>query len=175
MTSQDGEQKAISTGISEQKVIDLSTSLPPPPTMDTLKMCMWFLFTDCWGDREEDRRNTTGLPTDRKTFFHPLLLDCWPPNVKEVLAANGVKILVDFLTLAHLHTSRATVPLQVRLFSKNSEIFSSPLSPSVNPVSASVVSIHPRLNRSNTRALPEVRLILVHTTSKYKMAVKCEQ
>ena len=33
--------------------------------------------------------------------------------MKEVLAANGVKILVDFLTLAHLHTSRATVPLQV--------------------------------------------------------------
>lgn len=28
--------------------------------------------------------------------------------------SNGIRILVDLLTLAHLHTSRATVPLQVR-------------------------------------------------------------
>lgn len=28
--------------------------------------------------------------------------------------SNGVRILVDLLTLAHLHTSRATVPLQVK-------------------------------------------------------------
>jgi hypothetical protein len=27
--------------------------------------------------------------------------------------SNGVRIMVDLLTLAHLHTSRATVPLQV--------------------------------------------------------------
>lgn len=27
--------------------------------------------------------------------------------------SNGVRILVDLLTLAHLHTNRATVPLQV--------------------------------------------------------------
>ncbi|MBN3289374.1 DJC13 protein, partial [Polypterus senegalus] len=33
-------------------------------------------------------------------------------NVKDVLDSNGVRILVDLLTLAHLHTSRATVPLQ---------------------------------------------------------------
>ena len=26
---------------------------------------------------------------------------------------NGIRVLVDLLTLAHLHTSRATVPLQV--------------------------------------------------------------
>ena len=45
--------------------------------------------------------------------------------MKEVLAANGVKILVDFLTLAHLHTSRATVPLQVRLLSSFSNPFKS--------------------------------------------------
>lgn len=29
--------------------------------------------------------------------------------------SNGVRILVDLLTLAHLHISRATVPLQVRI------------------------------------------------------------
>ncbi len=34
-------------------------------------------------------------------------------NVKEMMDCNGVRILVDLLTLAHLHTSRATVPLQV--------------------------------------------------------------
>lgn len=34
-------------------------------------------------------------------------------NVKEVMDSNGVRILVDLLTLAHLHTSRAMVPLQV--------------------------------------------------------------
>ena len=30
--------------------------------------------------------------------------------------ANGIRCLVDLLTLAHLHTSRATVPTQVRKF-----------------------------------------------------------
>ncbi len=34
-------------------------------------------------------------------------------NVKEIMDANGVRILVDLLTLAHLHTSRAVVPTQV--------------------------------------------------------------
>lgn len=29
--------------------------------------------------------------------------------------SNGIRILVDLLTLAHLHVSRATVPLQVRV------------------------------------------------------------
>lgn len=27
-------------------------------------------------------------------------------NVKDIMDANGVRILVDLLTLAHLHTSR---------------------------------------------------------------------
>jgi len=31
--------------------------------------------------------------------------------------SNGIRILVDLLTLAHLHTSRATVPLQVHVLS----------------------------------------------------------
>lgn len=30
-------------------------------------------------------------------------------NVKDLLDANGIKILVDLLTLAHLHTSRFVV------------------------------------------------------------------
>ena len=35
-------------------------------------------------------------------------------NVKEFIDANGLKFLVDLMTLAHLHTSRAYVPTQVR-------------------------------------------------------------
>ena len=34
-------------------------------------------------------------------------------NVKEIMDANGVKTLVDLLTVAHLHTTRAVVPMQV--------------------------------------------------------------
>lgn len=37
----------------------------------------------------------------------------WQKNVKDIMDSNGVRILVDLLTLAHLHTNRATVPLQV--------------------------------------------------------------
>ncbi|XP_033628714.1 dnaJ homolog subfamily C member 13-like isoform X2 [Asterias rubens] len=33
-------------------------------------------------------------------------------NVKELLDANGIRVLVDLLTLAHMHTTRATVPTQ---------------------------------------------------------------
>ncbi|KAG1687435.1 DnaJ subfamily C member 13 [Nymphon striatum] len=36
-------------------------------------------------------------------------------NVKEFVDANGLRVLVDMLTIAHLHTSRATVPLQSNL------------------------------------------------------------
>lgn len=36
-------------------------------------------------------------------------------NVKDLMDSNGIRILVDLLTLAHLHVSRATVPLQVCL------------------------------------------------------------
>ena len=34
-------------------------------------------------------------------------------NVKEMMDVSGIRVLVDLLTLAHLHTSRAVVPLQV--------------------------------------------------------------
>lgn len=34
-------------------------------------------------------------------------------NVKEMMDVNGIRVLVDLLTLAHLHTSRAVVPFQV--------------------------------------------------------------
>ena len=37
-------------------------------------------------------------------FIEKLLLD--KRNIKDIMDANGVRILVDLLTLAHLHTSR---------------------------------------------------------------------
>ena len=37
---------------------------------------------------------------------------CPQKNVKEIMEANGIRILVDLLTLAHMHTSRAMVPTQ---------------------------------------------------------------
>lgn len=36
-------------------------------------------------------------------------------NVRELLDAGGVRILVDLLTLAHLHTARAVVPAQTNV------------------------------------------------------------
>uniref|UniRef100_W5N2E9 DnaJ heat shock protein family (Hsp40) member C13 n=1 Tax=Lepisosteus oculatus TaxID=7918 RepID=W5N2E9_LEPOC len=56
-------------------------------------------------------RCTDRLERDRLILFlNKLILN--KKNVKEVMDSNGVRILVDLLTLAHLHTSRATVPLQ---------------------------------------------------------------
>uniref|UniRef100_A0A8C7E5M7 DnaJ heat shock protein family (Hsp40) member C13 n=1 Tax=Naja naja TaxID=35670 RepID=A0A8C7E5M7_NAJNA len=43
-------------------------------------------------------------------FLNKLILN--KKNVKELMDSNGIRILVDLLTLAHLHTSRATVPFQ---------------------------------------------------------------
>ena len=57
-------------------------------------------------------RCTDRLERDRLVLFlNRLILN--KRNVKEIMDANGVKILTDLLTLAHLHTSRATVPMQV--------------------------------------------------------------
>ena len=42
--------------------------------------------------------------------------------MKQLIDANGVKILVDFLSLAHLHTSRAHVPTQRNVIEATSEM-----------------------------------------------------
>ncbi|XP_016394510.1 dnaJ homolog subfamily C member 13 [Sinocyclocheilus rhinocerous] len=56
-------------------------------------------------------RCTDKLERDRLILFlNKLILN--KKNVKDVMDSNGVRILVDLLTLAHLHTNRATVPLQ---------------------------------------------------------------
>ncbi|XP_077997979.1 dnaJ homolog subfamily C member 13-like [Glandiceps talaboti] len=59
-------------------------------------------------------RCTDKLERDRLIqFLNKLIMN--RRNVKELMDANGIKILVDLLTLAHLHTSRATVPLQTNV------------------------------------------------------------
>ncbi|XP_076446613.1 dnaJ homolog subfamily C member 13-like isoform X1 [Babylonia areolata] len=59
-------------------------------------------------------RCTDKLERDRLIgFLNKLILH--KRNVKEIMDANGIKVLVDLLTLAHLHTSRATVPLQTNV------------------------------------------------------------
>ncbi|XP_058039930.1 dnaJ homolog subfamily C member 13 isoform X5 [Ahaetulla prasina] len=56
-------------------------------------------------------RCTDRLERDRLIIFlNKLILN--KKNVKELMDSNGIRILVDLLTLAHLHTSRATVPFQ---------------------------------------------------------------
>lgn len=56
-------------------------------------------------------RCTDRLERDRLIqFLNKLILQ--KKNVKDLLDANGVRTLVELLTLAHLHISRATVPMQ---------------------------------------------------------------
>ncbi|XP_058907664.1 dnaJ homolog subfamily C member 13-like, partial [Kogia breviceps] len=56
-------------------------------------------------------RCTDKLERDRLILFlNKLILN--KKNVKDLMDSNGIRILVDLLTLAHLHVNRATVPLQ---------------------------------------------------------------
>ena len=43
-------------------------------------------------------------------------------NAKQLIDAGGVRILIDLLTLAHLHVSRATVPTQTNVIEATPEI-----------------------------------------------------
>ena len=42
-------------------------------------------------------------------------------NVKQFIDAGGIKLLVEIVVLAHLHTSRATVPLQTTMIEASVE------------------------------------------------------
>lgn len=46
-------------------------------------------------------------------FINKLILH--EKNVKDLIEVGGVRILVDMLTLAHLHTSRAIIPTQTNV------------------------------------------------------------
>jgi DnaJ family protein C protein 13 len=49
-------------------------------------------------------------------FLSKLILN--RENVVEILRSQGLRILVDLVTLAHLHTSRAVVPTQTQVLTK---------------------------------------------------------
>ncbi|ELU18389.1 hypothetical protein CAPTEDRAFT_227625 [Capitella teleta] len=66
-------------------------------------------------------RCTDRLERDRIIHFLSRLINN-KKNVREIMDANGVKILVDLLTLAHLHTSRAVVPLQSNVIEASAEM-----------------------------------------------------
>jgi hypothetical protein len=66
-------------------------------------------------------RATDKLERDRLLMFiDALILN--RTNVKEILDAGGIRILVDLLTLAHLHTTRAYVPSQTNVIEASSEM-----------------------------------------------------
>lgn len=52
-------------------------------------------------------------------FLNTLLLN--KLNVKRFIDANGVRCLVDLVTLAHLHTTRATTPSQTFMLEASKE------------------------------------------------------
>ncbi|GFR63073.1 LOW QUALITY PROTEIN: DnaJ-like protein subfamily C member 13 [Elysia marginata] len=66
-------------------------------------------------------RCTDRLERDRLILFLNRLI-LHQRNVKEVMDANGVKTLVDLLTIAHLHTTRATVPLQTNVIEAGADM-----------------------------------------------------
>ena len=66
------------------------------------RLGLFDLFLQCTDRQERDR---LVLFIDKLLFVRR--------NVKELLDANGIRVLVDLLTLAHMHTTRATVPTQV--------------------------------------------------------------
>lgn len=63
-------------------------------------------------------RTTDRLERDRLLMFiDSLILN--KVNVKEIIDGNGVKTLIDLLTLAHLHINRAYVPTQKNVIEAN--------------------------------------------------------
>ena len=66
-------------------------------------------------------RCTDRVERDRiLVFLDSLLLN--KKNVKEIVDANGVKILIDLVTLAHLHISRAYVPTQTNVIEASADM-----------------------------------------------------
>lgn len=66
-------------------------------------------------------RSADKLERDRLVLFIGKLIQD-KRNVKEIIDAGGLRILVDLLALAHLHTSRATVPTQTNVIEASPEM-----------------------------------------------------
>lgn len=53
-------------------------------------------------------------------FINKLILH--KRNVRELTDAGGIRILIDLLTLAHLHTSRAVIPTQTNVIEASADM-----------------------------------------------------
>ncbi|XP_078489054.1 dnaJ homolog subfamily C member 13 [Ciona intestinalis] len=94
---------------------------------------MAIVYGKCWEDigAFNDTKYIVGmlercsdrLERDRIILFVEKLIK-HKRNVKEVLDANGVRILVDLLSMAHLHTTRAHVPTQRNVIEATAEMMS---------------------------------------------------
>uniref|UniRef100_H2Z525 J domain-containing protein n=1 Tax=Ciona savignyi TaxID=51511 RepID=H2Z525_CIOSA len=92
---------------------------------------MAIVYGKCWEDIGpfNDTKYIVGmlercsdrLERDRLILFVEKLIK-HKRNVKEVMDANGVRILVDLLSLAHLHTTRAHVPTQRNVIEATAEM-----------------------------------------------------
>lgn len=54
------------------------------------------------------------MERDRLVIFISKLIS-HKKNVRDLLDAGGIRILIDLLTFAHLHTSRAVIPTQTNV------------------------------------------------------------
>lgn len=66
-------------------------------------------------------RCTDRLERDRLLIFLSKLIEN-EENVKDLIDAGGVRVLVDLITLAHLHVNRATVPTQSNVIEASPEM-----------------------------------------------------
>lgn len=67
-------------------------------------------------------RSTDKLERDRLLMFLKELMKN-KENVKQFIDGGGIRILVELLVLAHLHISRATVPMQTTMIEASLEMF----------------------------------------------------
>ncbi|XP_022662013.1 dnaJ homolog subfamily C member 13-like [Varroa jacobsoni] len=67
------------------------------------------------------QKTSNRLERDRLIMFIDKLVNN-KKNIKYLLDSNGIKVLVEFLCLAHLHTSRAVIPAQTNVIEASTEI-----------------------------------------------------
>ncbi|CAL4077534.1 unnamed protein product, partial [Meganyctiphanes norvegica] len=66
-------------------------------------------------------RTSDKLERDRLLIFlNQLILE--KTNVRDVVEAGGVRVLCDFLTLAHLHLTRAVMPTQTNVIEASKDV-----------------------------------------------------
>ncbi|OQR69176.1 dnaJsubfamily C member 13-like [Tropilaelaps mercedesae] len=67
------------------------------------------------------QKTSSRLERDRLILFIDKLVSN-KKNIKYLLDSNGIKVLIEFLCLAHLHTSRAVIPTQTNVIEASAEM-----------------------------------------------------